>query len=167
MTKMLSSLLLCLTFGVTAGPAYDLFGEGVFSLKWGVQPESVMAVYPSGKKTKTFGITIIEIKDNRAVFGINRDKNDTIKFAFDSENRLSGVSVDFSSNEFPLLHQKLITQFGQPQNLPSAMAGALILVWESDNGVILSLNRQARVTSLSIGFDALQKPKNTKEDLGF
>ncbi|MCC5453121.1 hypothetical protein LMJ53_15465 [Rheinheimera sp. UJ51] len=167
MNKTLLSLLLCLTFGVTAGPAYDLFGDGVFSLKWGAQPESVMATYPSGKKTKNFGITLIEIKDDRAVFGLNRSKNDTIRFAFDSENRLSGVSIDFSPNDFPMLHQKLITQFGQPQSPPSVMSGTVILVWENDNGVILSLNRQARVTSLSIGFDALQKPKNTKEDLGF
>lgn len=170
MTRITLIALMLFANSVFAGTAFDLFGDGVLGLKWGANPEQVKSVFPKGELSSSFGLTSIEVEDGRKVFGLERDKDEIIRFTFDSENRLAGVSIDFEADDFPVLQQKLITQFGPPKDPVPMSSGVVLLVWENDNGVILTLSHYSvgfeRTTAISIGFDKLERPKSSKEDLG-
>lgn len=175
MRKLVATTLLLFTASLSlAGPLSDVFGDGVLNAKWGDSPDQVLSAHPNGKLKSYGGVwaDIIEIKDGRAVFSVERKKDDPISFGFDSEKRFVGAAITFSRDDsFALLVNKLNTLFGQlkipdGQEFPN-------YVWEDDKIklqlVILpatGLFSLSPSVMVSIQYKVLEKPKVSKGDLG-
>lgn len=165
------AISLLFTSNAFAGAAYDLFGNGVLGLKWGDQVDTLKKAFPRVKKIDTLGITYYEIKDGRTVLGIERGKNDIIRFSFDSLERLNAVTVEFKAkaSNFAEAQQKLVTHLGQPLP-PDAVTYGAAIKWQPDNGVNVSLVMSSigfsSTLMMVIHYDNLEKPTTTLNDLG-
>lgn len=153
----------------SAGEIYNVFGGGVFETKWGQTLQDIQKTFPSAK-TKHYGdITQIIIEDDRKVFGLERDAKSKIHFAFDSEERLNGVAVYFTDDQFSTLLNKLQTLFGEYATTGST--GVTYMQWKQDNYVTITLSVVPTPndvnTVFSIGYFGLAKPGKSKKELGF
>jgi hypothetical protein len=169
MKSLLFFILTIIQFNASAGEISKVFGTGVFDTTWGNTLNEVKNIFPNGKVEKYGEIIQFVIKDGRSVLGLKRDKKALIRFAFDSENRLSGVAVYFEGDDFSTLISKLSTLFGEYIK-PSA-GSYVVIQWPKDNEVTLTLSvlpsTFSTETVFSIGYSGLNKPNKSKEQLGF
>ncbi len=96
-----SLLLLC--FFTSSGVAQsdiqkrvdELFGEGVFGVKWGDSFDTVKLAHPGGKTdTSNAVVTLYTVEDGRTVLQLERRRRDDIAFTFQG-GQLRGISVEF------------------------------------------------------------------------
>jgi len=169
MRSLLFFILTIIQFNVSAGEISKVFGNGVFDTVWGSTLKDIKGVFPKGKVEKYGEIIQFVVKDGRSVLGLKRDKKALIRFAFDSEARLSAVGVYFDGDDFSTLMSKLNTLFGE-YTKPNA-GGYLVLQWPKDDEVTLTLSLLPSTfsndTVFSIEFSGLTKPSTSKEQLGF
>ena len=78
--KILFLLILIFPLIADAGQIKEVFGEGIFGVKWGYTVEQVKGVHPDGKLKKQSGYTHYIIKDGRTIFDVER-KNNKSSFA--------------------------------------------------------------------------------------
>jgi hypothetical protein len=169
MKSLLFIIFAIIQFSVSAGEISKVFGKGVFDTAWGDTIKDIKEIYPNGKTEKYGEIIQFVIKDGRPVLGLKRDKKAEIRFAFDSEDRLTGVAVYFDGDDFSTLISKLNTLFGE-YTKPNA-GGYVVLQWPKDDEVTLTLtvipSTFSMDTIFSIGYSGLTKPNKSKEQLGF
>jgi hypothetical protein len=180
-------IMLAVIFASTpsyAGPIYDVFGEGVFGLKWGASLEEVKKSFPEGKTTTEKLYATYEIKDGRQLFGIDRLDSNYMVFTFNEQGELGGVKIQFPNEGligFTDLLTALNVKFGvAPFDFGKAQMMAIIpiLAWPIDNGMMMSIfnNSTIKTTLFSaeveydLSFLISKKPKPTAtnaNELGF
>lgn len=82
---------------VSAGPIADMFGDGVFGMRWGVTKEEVLVAFPNAIPFLDTGS--LRVRDDREILGIKR-KRQHFHFNFDSSARLCEVVVYFDGGVF-------------------------------------------------------------------
>lgn len=156
-----------------AGSIADVFSEGIFGVKWGSPIEEVEKALPAGVAATQVGIATYTIQDGRTLFGVQREDSNSIRFSFDSNGEMNGVSIEFPLNaidDYGVLFTKLNTVFGRGEDAPNSL-GVQVVKWPEDQGIGISLMHLPGV--LSIGdllFTIEYRPELhgvSKEDLGF
>jgi len=167
-------LILIFPLSANAGQIQDIFGEGIFGVKWGASLEKVKSQFPEGKSSSKYGVLRYKIKDGRKLFGLERSTSDTITFSFDTNGMFIAIGIDFQYNSTKsygeLLH-KLRTTFGESKSKPNSV-GVTQVIWPEDAGIKISLTTIPGVFGgidyLLFGVERNNKPQPTrKEDLGF
>lgn len=161
-------MILLFTQTVLADPITDVFGEGVFDIKWGNSIEQIQEAYPMGNKKSLNNIMWFEVKNSKEVLGFQR-KNMNIHFSFDDKDRLNGVAVHFDDSQYGALLIKLETLFGEwSKHSTNAVP---YIQWKSDNGITLTLSSAPSGfgidTVFSIGYANLEATIPDKQSLGF
>jgi uncharacterized protein YuzE len=165
--KFLLSILFILALNpASAASIQDVFGEGVFGIKWGDSLESIKNKYPKVERKELGEIVWLELEDSREVLGIKR-QDQKLHFSFDSENRLIGVAVYFDQDDYTTALSKLNTLFGEYEKIDG---NYMVIQWKAKE-LVLSLNMVPNGfgvdTLFSIGYYGLSKPDASKESLGF
>lgn len=121
---VLASLLA--TAPAHAGRIADLFGDGIFGLPWGASREEIFDLFPGGIWKASGANTEYVVRDDRAVLGIERGRQDEITFGLSSDERLQSVSIQFpgGTDTLGLLVQRTQEAFGpfsvcQPSSSPA------------------------------------------------
>lgn len=167
-----------LTPNVFAGPMAELLGDGILGTTWGDDKAEVEAAHPGGKWKKIGALSVYTVRDGRAIFGVNRNKNDALGFAFTADGKLSSISIWFpgKSETFAELLAATTQQFGPPLasederfELKYDLVTATGLKWAPDGPLSLTLSMMAFGFSidyaLSISHSAVDVSKS-KGDLG-
>jgi hypothetical protein len=169
MKQTLALIAVLLVEPVYAGEIADVFGDGVFSTRWGYGFQEVQEQFPSARGMGSEPNAYLQVKDGRTVFSVKRKNNSLLTFGFDSLGRLSSVAVEFDGNDFPELLNRLDTSFGPHTNEENDL-GAVIVKWPEDNGVKLSMVGMPGTwkmdLTLGIEYLGLDKPEVSKESLG-
>ncbi|ARD45065.1 hypothetical protein [Colwellia sp. PAMC 21821] len=164
------SLFLLLSLPSKSTQISDIFGNGAFNAKWGDSLSDIKHIFPDGKVKKYVGIVNYEVKDGRKILGYERDKNSLIRFTFDSEGRLNAIAANFDSNGYSHLLVKLNTLFGR-NSPPDPNNNYAFIKWPKDKEIEISLlmipSGFGIKTSFMIQYFGLDKPKVSKEELGF
>lgn len=176
--KNLLKVLLLLTALMAASGVSDaktmaeIFGGGVFDTSWGMSIDEVKAIHPSGKTQEVFGTIRYFIKDDRNVFGIEREKDSFIGFIFGTDKKLIGVSIGMPSGtgDFGRAQNSITTAIGVESEAVHNSAGVPITRWNDGTGIEISLMQTSGIfsTSVTLTIEAKPTPKDTtKEALGF
>jgi hypothetical protein len=180
---LLMLILLTPLFAVSEEVA-NIFGDGVFDTKWGMNIDEVAKIFPNGKKGNNLGIVIFEVIDDRPILDITRRKKDKITFVFDDIGRLSSVSVGFKYDYEILgrLVSKFNTVFGKseldvvesnPINDSLSQYTFSKFEWKDGKDISISLVSAfgflGGIDSLDMNIinNGLKKPEVSKESLGF
>lgn len=78
----------------------NLLRDGVFGIAWGSTVEQIEAKFPKGKWIKyPKDLRFYTVRDNRAVFGVDRATNSEFAFGLSSDGYLTSVSITFPADE--------------------------------------------------------------------
>ena len=154
--------LLALSIYSSAGEIANVFGEGVFDLRWGNSVSDVQAVFPTGKYTERGSARVLAVSDGRTVLGINREKNSTLGFVFNAVNRLYYVGVVFKGEDYNKIVSKLDQLFGSHigNEQPDFKSSSIFVTrWPKDEDIEVKLmlmqNASDHISSLSIEYFGL------------
>ena len=173
--KILFLLVLIFPLIAEAGQIKEVFGEGVFGVKWGNTIEQVKNVYPNGNLKKQSGYTNYVIQDGRTILGVERKDKNPITFYFDANLKLYAVGIEFPNpnKNFGVLLNKIDTTFGSEHitNNQSKKYNAALVNWKPDEGVSLGLMLIPGAFSsgqliFSVKIDLLPESRS-KKSLGF
>jgi len=159
----------------SAGKVAKIFSEDVFGVPWDATGDEVKRVYPGGESKSERGMSTYTIQDDRPLFGVKREKDNYIKFIFDTDGLAKGVSVEFpidNPDNFVVLLNKLIGYFGEYSYLRHLFE-TNYAEWPEDDGITLFLDRHTGTlhSGDSLIFTVRYRPeepgKISKEQLGF
>ena len=175
---VVAAALFLLADNGSANPVDDLFGDGLLGVSWTDSLESVESVHPDGshREFSEFGTTLYDVRDDRAIFEIERRRRNTITFGFDTTDSLRSVSVQFP--DCSMLMARVTEVLGSPapktaadimtENQISTLAGKYD--WPSDSGnvsasILMTTGFASLRCELNIAVTA-QPETRTLEDLG-